>query len=906
MIVSLVLLLGVTVAAPVLGRRWGRNAGYPIAAVFLLAAGSIAAQIPRVVGGESLTAAWEWIPALGVSFALRLDGLGLLFALLVLGVGALVMAYSARYLEPDAPAARLYTLLSAFATAMLGLVLAADVLTLFLCWELTTICSFFLIGGSGTTGAKPAMRALLITGGGGLALFAALAFLTVGAGTTDLSRVLADPELLHGSGFSVVVEVLVILAAFTKSAQLPFHFWLPGAMVALTPVSAYLHAATMVKAGIYLLLRFSPLYGDQPVWTYVLLTVGLATAVYGALLALRQHDLKALLAYSTMSQLGLLVAATGVGTPAALGAVATHTFAHALFKATLFMLVGIIDREAGSRDIRELSGLRHAMPVTATLTGVAALSMAGVPPLLGFVSKETLFEAFLAAPGRTGGPEWMGIVAAATAVLAASLTFAYAARIVAGAFFGPLRQGDLYEPSKAFVAPTVVPALASVALGLGVSVLTPLANRITTDVAPRGQDTLYYIELWHGFTPALGLSAVTLGLGTVLYLARDPVERWLQRWHIPVTGSDVFDALYTTTLRAGAAVGRPSQTSSIAGQLSPILVTVLVLAAVGALARPELTRPLATVRTEDWFVVALLAPAALALAVVRSRFAAVSLLGLVGFLVAVWFLLAGAPDLVLTTLVVEILTVLVAVLVLRRLPGTFTPTRRGRRIGAAVLAAGVGLAAAGATYALTGRREISTAGEYYLTEAREQTGGTNVVNSILVDFRGLDTLGEITVLAAAAVGVGVLLKPAPQEIIDRIPPEPLLVRQAQRVISPLIIVLAVYLLLRGHYEPGGGFVAALVAGVAVALHYLAYGPAGMGRLRRTVPWLLGGGIGVAVLVGLGGLVLGGSFLTGGELDVPVPVLGSVKLTAALIFDLGVFAVVVALVIRAVDRLGVRP
>ncbi|MEH3076916.1 MAG: proton-conducting transporter membrane subunit [Quadrisphaera sp.] len=360
--------------------------------------------------------------------ALRLDGLSLVFALVALVVGALVMAYCARYLSDEKARGPVLPLLAVFAAAMVGLVLADDLVLLYLFWELTTLCSFALLSTAGAKAVAPGRRALVITIAGGLALLVAVVLLALAGGTTRISVLLADPDAVLSSPFAWPVAACVLFAAMTKSAQLPVQFWLPGAMVAMTPVSAYLHAATMVKAGIYLLVRASTLYAEQTPWQVALVAVGMATALVGAVVALREHDLKAILAHSTVSQLGLLVAAIGVGTPTALGAALLHTTAHAMFKATLFMLVGIIDEETGSRDIRDLSGLRRAMPWTAAATALAALSMAGVPPTLGFVSKEYLYQGFVTAPG----PAWVAPLAAGCAVAASALTFAYSMRIVWG------------------------------------------------------------------------------------------------------------------------------------------------------------------------------------------------------------------------------------------------------------------------------------------------------------------------------------------------------------------------------------------------------------------------------------------------------------------------------------------
>lgn len=901
MLPALVLLALLTLAlfAPVLSARWGRNTGYPLAAAFAGGAMAFGWQGPGILAGDRVEVTLPWVPQLGLRLSFALDGLSLLFALLVLGVGALVMSYCARYFPEDSSHGRTFGLLTAFAASMLGLVLAGDVLLLFVFWELTSICSFFLIGGGGQHAAKPATRAFLVTGAGGLALFAAVILITVAAGTSDLHTILADPARVTGSGYALAIGTLLVLAAFTKSAQLPFHFWLPGAMVAATPISAYLHAATMVKAGIYLLMRFSPVFAGSPVWSDTLIGVGLATAMYGAGVALKQHDLKALLAYSTVSQLGWLVALVGVGTPAALAAGALHTVSHALFKASLFMLVGVIDKEAGSRDIRELSGLRRVMPVTAGVTGLAGLSMAGVPPLVGFVSKEESFSAFLAV-----SPSWLGSVCGALALTAAVLTFSYGWRIFAGAFAGPVRQPALYEPAAAFLAPGAVAAVAGLVLGLAVGALDPLLDRVVQDTLLRPGNP--QLALWHGINPALGLSAATMGIGSGLFLIRDRVDRYLQSVALRWSGPDLFDRAHAWLLRSGARVAQPGGTSSITAHLA--VPVVAVAGAAGGLvtvawhqrsweAVPEATQPV------DWLVAAVLAAAVLALMTAGSRLAAVALLGVVGFVLAVWYLLLGAPDLALTQLLVETLTVVIAVLVLRLLPSRFPAASAGRRLLVGGLSLATGGAAAAGTYLMAGRREISPVGEYYLRESVPETGGTNAVNTILVDFRGLDTLGEITVLGVVGLGLGVLLHARTAEAAAG----DLVVRTAERALAPVILIFAGYLLLRGHNEPGGGFIGGLVAGAAATLYVFARGSERLARLPAREETFVGTGLILAVGVGVSGWVPHGSFLASvpGP-QVSVPIVGKLGLSGALVFDLGVFLVVLGLVLSALRNFEGAP
>ncbi|MFE1576008.1 hydrogen gas-evolving membrane-bound hydrogenase subunit E [Streptomyces fradiae] len=877
-------------ATPWLVRRLRRDAGYVLAAAFVALAVALGLAARTPLADEPVTVSWRWMPSLGVSLTLRLDGLAWLFCLLVLAVGALVLSYSARYLSEDGPHGRVYTLLTAFGTAMLGLVLAGDLVLLFVFWELTTILSFLLIGTTGPQAARPAVRALLVTALGGLALLVAVVLLTIAAGTTDISAVLAAREEVLASPLGPAAAALLILSAVTKSAQFPFHFWLPGAMVAITPVSAYLHAATMVKAGVYLLLRFSAVYAGQPGWSLALLAVGLVTAVLGALQALREYDLKALLAYSTVSQLGLLVAAIGVGTTAALAAAVLHTFAHALFKATLFMLVGVIDQEAGSRDIRTLSGLRRVMPVTATLTGLAGLSLAGVPPLIGFVSKESLFQGFAGAGVFPGA----GLVAGALAVAASALTFAYGTRIFFGVFTGPTVQLRLYEPAWPFLAPAAVAAAAGLLLGPAVSLLDPLMRRAVLDAEPWGTPPSFVF--WHGLSPELAMSVVTVTLGVSLLLARSRTDVALRR--LPRLGGAVtFDRTYRGLLDLGGFVGR----LDLRAAPGPYLVRpVLGLAALGGAAFALMDAPGAVSGSADgpfrWVVLLLLAAAVTALATARTPVAAVALLGTTGLLLTVWFLLSGAPDVALTLLLVEVLTAVVAAFVLRG-PASYPGRGRGGgALGALAVAVAAGSAATGAALALTGHRAPSAAGEYFLRNAEAQTGGSNVVNTILVDYRGLDTLGESAVLVAAALGLALLLPGGPgAPARGRLAEAPYaeVLPPAYRLLAPAVAVLSGYLFLRGHNEPGGGFIAALTAGAAVALAQLAGTP--LPRWLRGGP-LLATGLLLALAAGLAATLAGRPFLT------PLTAPGGWPRTA-LLFDAGVYTLVLGLTVVVVRRLG---
>ncbi|SCL16093.1 multicomponent Na+:H+ antiporter subunit A [Micromonospora nigra] len=890
------------VISPLLTRWLGRNAGYVLAVGYLIAAGLLLTRLPVILDDRAVAVSWRWLPSLEVSAALRMDALSMVFALLALGVGAFIMAYCPRYLSADVRHGGLYATMTLFATSMLGVVLANELVVLLVFWETTSILSFVLIGLGGRPDATgPAVRALLVTVAGGLALLAGVVVLTVHLGTSDLDAILADPQRLTG-GPALAAGALIVVAAFTKSAQVPFHFWLPGAMVAITPVSAYLHAATMVKAGIYLLMRFSAMFGGRWPWDVTLIVVGLLTAVVGALIALRQYDLKALLAYSTISQLGLLVGVVGVGTPASDAAAILYTVAHALFKATLFMLVGIIDRQAGSRDLRRLSGLRQVMPVTVGLTALAAMSMAGLPPTIGFVGKEAIFESL---SGAQGAP-LLGWSAAALGVLASVLTFAYAARLVHGIYAGAVQQRQLREPSWSFLAPAAVAAVIATVLGPTVGVLSPLVQRAADDARPQGVPP--YLAFWHGFTPALGLSALTVLLGVLLFAFRARTDRIVRA--VPTTRpfAESWERARAGLLRLGALVARPAHPPEPAPYLARPVLALVVLAAVAVGTSGRLPAPAGDPdRWGDWLLLALLVGILGALVLTRSALAAIGLTGVVGLLLSAWFLTAGAPDVALTLMLVEVLTVVVVMLVLRQQPARLASV--GRPVGvaaSALLAVAAGVAATAVTAASAGRRELSAAGRWYLDRAEELTGGANTVNTILVDFRALDTLGEAVVLAAVALGLVRLgrdvARPAGPGGVEAIGGDVVLTL-AHRVLAPVMLAASVVLFLRGHEQTGGGFIGALLAGTAVGLGQLAH-PGGtplLGRLRA-VP-LLAVGLLVAVGVGVAPAVAGRPLLTPVTVSLPAPV---PSVSSSLLFDLGVYLMVLALVVAAVRRLAGTP
>ncbi|WP_293173109.1 hydrogen gas-evolving membrane-bound hydrogenase subunit E [Microcella sp.] len=904
----------------------GRNAGWIAAAGLAVLATLVGLRLPELLDGPGVVReVVPWMPTLDVALRLRLDGLAALFLLIVLGIGALVMAYSARYLS-DMTVHRhtgYFAWMLLFAFSMTGLVLADDLVLLFVFWELTTLCSFFLINRSGRRASAPAVRTLLVTAMGGLALLFAVVLIVARTGTTVVSDALQSDAWQTDSGFTAAVAVLIALAAMTKSAQFPFHMWLPDAMVAPTPVSAYLHAAAMVKAGIYLLMLFSPALAATVVWQSILVTSGLITAIMGAVFALRRFDLKEIMAYSTVSQLGFIVALIGIGTPSALATAALYTLAHALFKSALFMVVGIVDQRAGSRDIRLLRGLRRTMPVTFVVTVLAGLSMAGVFPLLGFISKEYLLGQMI----EPGGPAWLGILLAATAVIGATATFAYTGRILLGGFTdyrGSERVDDdldthrmpqyVSEAGPGIIVPALLPALLGLVLGPAVVWLHPLIG--AAGGAAAGISYSATFALFGGLTVELALSITIIALGLVTISRRRALDRLFERRILPFTAIDVVERIRTGLISLGSRVGDLTRTDAQPVHLATpwALLGVVALAAIAiAPALGEIVEP-----GEPWtdaLLLALLLATVVPAVITRSRLTALILVGGAGFVVALWFFALGAIDVGLTQLLVELLTVVALVLILRRLPAVFHRVTRSRQFITATIALAVGALATVVTLAFTGRRDISAAGQYFLDEAYTDTGGTNIVNTILVDYRALDTFGELTVIAVAGIVLmGVL---AARPILPERTPDmrawagtallreadnTLPIRVVARWAAPVIIVLSIYLLLRGHYEPGGGFIAALVGGTGFALAYLGASSDRRAPVRWPYRALLSAGVVVGVVSGIGGYLVG-SFLKPVRIDIPLPWGDEYGFTSALIFDLGVYFAVVAIIIAVLNELG---
>ncbi len=742
------------VVALALGPRLGRRVLLVCGLAPLATSIWAAAQAPGVLDGAAVTQRASWVPALGVEATFRLDGFALLMVALVSGIGTLIFAYAAAYFSDQPHLGRFAATLVAFAGSMLGLVLADNILLLFVFWELTSITSYLLIGFEDTKGPAraAALQAMLITGGGGLALLGGLVLLGQAAGTFELSEILAATP---GGTAVEVALVLVLLGAFTKSAQAPFHSWLPGAMAAPTPVSAYLHSATMVKAGVYLIARMAPGFAETGLWRPLVLTVGAATMLVGGYRALRQRDLKLLLAYGTVSQLGFMVVLLGAGRPDTTFAGAALLLAHGAFKAALFMVVGVIDHQAHTRDLRELSGLGRRLRGLAVLSVVAGASMAGLPPLFGFIAKEAAFEGLLHLELGTGGTLVIAAVVAGSA-----LTFAYTARFLWGAFATkPAATGEgltgpaVPRPAWTFVTPAALLAALTAVTGLLPAPLNPLVGQAGVALDPTLDPPNLY--LWHGLNTALLLSAVTMAVGTTLFLLRDRIERWQAGAPGLPSAEGGYNASVAGVMRLATRVTAVVQNGSLPTYLTVIILTILILPGVPLAARASLPEGLVWWdRPLQAGVAVLVVVAALATAVARRRFAAVLFLGAVGYGVAVLFVVQGAPDLALTQFLVETLAVVLFVFVLRSLPERFHHVRwlpvDASRVA---VSAAVGVFVAGFALLAAAARTEPSVSAAYLEQSLPEAGGRNVVNVILVDFRALDTLGEITVLAVAAVGI---------------------------------------------------------------------------------------------------------------------------------------------------------
>ncbi|MEZ5606805.1 MAG: monovalent cation/H+ antiporter subunit A [Burkholderiaceae bacterium] len=920
------------------------------AAVAAVGLGWVLWLTPTLQAGTVLREEYRWIPSAGINLVVRMDGLAWMFALLVTGIGLLVAVYARYYMSREDPVPRFFAFFLAFMGAMLGVVLAGNLVQLVFFWELTSLLSFLLIGywHHRKDARRGARMALTVTGAGGLALLAGVLMLGHIAGSYELDAVLAARARIQAHPLYTTMLVLVLLGALTKSAQFPFQFWLPRAMAAPTPVSAYLHSATMVKAGVFLLARLWPALAGTPEWFWLVGGAGLITLVLGAGAAMFQNDLKGLLAYSTISHLGLITLLLGMGGKLAAVAAVFHVMNHATFKASLFMAAGIIDHETGTRDLRRLSGLRRAMPVTGALAFVASAAMAGVPLLNGFLSKEMFFAETVELRGNAL-LDW-GLPIAAT--VAGVFAVVYSLRF-AGVFWGPPAR-DLplapHEPARWMRVPVEVLVLLCLLVGIVPQWSIGPALELAAQPVVGGALPPYSLALWHGWGKPLAMSLVALIGGAALHMA---LRAWRARGHLrqPPLGRWLDgERLFLQTLLALDHGCRWLLTRLTTHRLQPqmlLLVLAAVLAAAtslwaGGVSWGHRERVPANLEFALLWLMGGLCALGAAQQAKFHRLAALVMTGVVGLCVSLTFLWFSAPDLALTQLTVEVVTTILFLLGLRWLPrrlperdpreGLRVRARRGRD-GLVAIVAGTGMAVL--AYAMMTRPAPQSIAPFFIDRALPEGGGTNVVNVMLVDFRGFDTLGEITVLGIVALTVYALLRRfrPPREVVA-LPPQQLAVppdlvsdlinpRTAQdtalgylmvpavlvRLLMSVMVVVAIHLFLRGHNAPGGGFVAGLVVSIAFVAQYIVAGTHWVeAHLPLKVTRWIAVGLLLALATGLGSLVLGYPFLTTHTAHLTLPLVGELHVASALFFDAGVFATVVGstlLILTALAHQSVR-
>ncbi|MDY7553961.1 monovalent cation/H+ antiporter subunit A [Pseudomonas veronii] len=916
--------------------------------IALIGTVQVALLYPQIAHGGVIREEFMWLPSLGVNFVLRMDGFAWLFSMLVLGIGTLVSLYARYYMSPDDPVPRFFAFFLAFMGAMLGLVISGNLIQIVFFWELTSLFSFLLIGywHHRADARRGAYMALMVTGAGGLCLLAGVMLLGHIVGSYDLDLVLAAGDQIRAHSLYPVMLALVLIGALSKSAQFPFHFWLPHAMAAPTPVSAYLHSATMVKAGVFLLARLWPSLSGSEEWFWLVGGAGALTLLLGAYCAMFQNDLKGLLAYSTISHLGLITLLLGLNSPLAAVAAVFHILNHATFKASLFMAAGIIDHESGTRDIRKLSGLVRLIPFTATLAMVASASMAGVPLLNGFLSKEMFFAETV----FISSTAWVEIALPVIATIAGTFSVAYALRFTVDVFFGPPAT-DLphtpHEPPRWMRAPVELLVFTCLLVGIFPaqvvgSILAAAALPVVGGVLPQ-----YSLAIWHGWNAPMIMSLVAMCGGVLLYLLlRKQLKRGRFKYPPVISyfnGKRGFERCLVLMMRGARKIEKRISTKRLQTQLF-LLVLVAVIGGLIPLLNSGLSwgdRP--KIPGSIVFVTLWLLAIACALGAAWQakyhRLAALTMVSVCGMMTCITFVWFSAPDLALTQLVVEVVTTVLILLGLRWLPRRIEEVSplpstlrkaRIRRLRDFLLSTVVGGGMALLSYAMLTRQTPNDISSFYLSRALPEGGGSNVVNVMLVDFRGFDTLGEITVLGAVALTVYALLRRfrpskesmqlpaqqrqlAPDVATDLINP-----RQASdtalgymmvpavlvRLLLPIALVVSFYLFMRGHNQPGGGFVAGLVMSVAFILQYMVAGTQWVEAQMslRPMRWM-GFGLFSATLTGLGALFAGYPFLTTHTWHLSLPVLGDIHIASALFFDVGVYAMVVGSTLLMLTALG---
>ncbi|WP_327857831.1 monovalent cation/H+ antiporter subunit A [Acinetobacter guillouiae] len=882
-------------------------------------------QAKTVLSGQAVLEQWQWLPQIGIDFSFRLDALSLIFSLLITGIGTLIYIYAYYYLNPKNSLSKLYALLMLFMAAMLGISLSNNLIILLVFWELTSISSFLLVGywSNYDAAQRGARMALTITGMGGLAMLGGFILIGQIAGTYQIDQLTMMASTIQNSGLFVPALLLILLGAFTKSAQFPFHFWLPNAMAAPTPVSAYLHSATMVKAGIFLVARLLPIFVGSALFHNLVTTIGLLTLCMAAFFAIFKEDLKGLLAYSTISHLGLIMCLLGIGSPLAVAAAVFHIINHATFKAALFMLAGIIDHESGTRDLRKLSGLWQLLPFTATLTMITAASMAGVPLTNGFISKEMFFTELLA--NLSGG---YVVLAAIVATLAGLFAVAYSVRLVHGVFFdgdvGPnVPNKNAHEPPIGMRIPAIILATFCILVGIIPALLVEnivnAGTRASTQIASFEG---VHLAIWHGFNLPLLMSAIALIGGVIFYFALAKGGRIREIDLDPRLGRFQGKLLFEDFLKNLLLISRKIKKKTETGSLQNYLLWILALS-IAVVATPLINQNLTTGTRELthapftaivlWLL--LFSACWMMLWFHHERIKAVLISGAIGLVVTMIFITLSAPDLALTQITVDVVTTVLLLMSLSLLP-QLTPyeSSQTRRWRDAVIAIGGGIGIGWITWLIM-TRDHNSISWFFVQQSIPLGGGSNIVNVILVDFRGFDTFGEIAVLGIAAIGALCMMDgmrahgtTITQGLSYRFNPSPLMFRMTASWVLPIALVVSLYIFLRGHNYPGGGFIAGLITSMALVIQYIAIGQdqaekmlrAQSGRLYEI--WI-GLGLIIAGLSGLASWFWARPFLTSAHIYVESGLFGKFHLASAAGFDLGVYVTVVGAAMLLISVLG---
>ncbi len=926
---------------PKLHRGWLILAGPLLLFIYFLT------RIPVIKGGESGYETISWIPSLGIDLVFHLDGLSLLFALLITGMGTLVVIYSIYYLEKREELTPFYVYLLLFMGAMLGVVLSDNLMVLYGFWELTSVSSFLLIAfwHRRQKSRYGALKSMLITVFGGLAMFAGFLMLYVMTGTFSIREIWSQVGDISGQSLFIPSMLLILLGAFTKSAQFPFHIWLPDAMEAPTPVSAYLHSATMVKAGLYLVARFSPVFAGQHEWFWIVSGVGLITLIYGSIQAMKQTDLKALLAYSTISQLGLIMGLLGMGSAAAFytgeeavyftaatTAALFHLINHAIFKGSLFMVVGIVDHETNTRDLRKLGGLVSLMPVTFTVALIGSFSMAGLPPFAGFLSKEMFFTAVLNIRELDiFSPQSFFTLFPVLAWIASIFTFAYSMIMVFQTFFGKFQPEKLdkkpHEAPFGLLLPPILLALLAVVTGffpnlLSKTLIVPGMNAIHPQLAASSP---FYVNIyfWHGFTTEVWMTLGVIAAGIIvyrLYTRLSIVDReWGGRGY---SLNQAYDGSIRLVERTSRALTNLYMTGSMRHYLMYIFVLFIALVGGTMLYTDGLVfgqGEYAPISFFEVVAVLVLLTGALAIPFAKSRIAAILLTGMVGYMVTLLFILFRAPDLALTQMIVEVVSVTLFLLCFRHLPRLSRDKVKFRvKLPKLIISLGFGVTMTLVALAALGSSPFESISSYYTENSYELGGGKNVVNVLLVDFRGFDTMFEITVLGLASLAIYAMIKLKlepdmepllPKNLLDGGKPRyarsnDVLLQSVAKVAFVIIITFSLYLFFAGHNQPGGGFIGALMAAAALVLLSIAFGPE---FVEKVLPIdyrkLIAVGILMAFFTGIGSFVFDVPFLSQAFGYFDLPVMGKTELTTAMLFDLGVYLSVIGVTMNIIFTIG---